>query len=463
MEGYNKRAGAKKVEMTTENERLEYKTSLSEKHEATITLAAFATAQGGEVRFGVTSDGQRVGVQIGKTTLEELANYIKQNTDPPQFPSITIEGDESSAVVIVRIEESPIKPVWAFGRPYKRVGRSNQTLSREETQRLTEATWGSTWDALLCPHFELQDLDRASIENFLRRAGLDPELSTDIMVENLGLRSGDGLCYAAALLFAKNPQRYVPDAQVQCARFLDTTSLNFLDQRTFAGGLLSQIEEAITFVKRNTRQAIRITGSPQHERVPEYPEVAVREAIINAVCHRDYASSGTVQVRIYADRMEVWNPGTLPSDLTVESLYSEHASRPRNRRIAEAFHRARLIERWGTGTLRIIGAFREQGLPPPEFLVEQGMFIVRMQPVPMSEDLPAPPSGFKERQRKAVDYVRKHGVITRKEYASLLNLRRRQAAEDLSTMVEVGILERQGAGRSTRYVLAGRTEQALQE
>lgn len=453
----------RKVEMTTENERLEFKTSLSEKHEATIALAAFATAQGGEVRFGVTPDGQCVGVQVGKTTLEELANYIKQNTDPPQFPSITIEGGESAAVVIVRIEESPIKPVWAFGRPYKRVGRSNQTLSRDETQRLTEATWGSTWDALLCPHCELQDLDRASIGNFLRRAGLDPGLSTDILVENLGLRSSDGLCYAAALLFAKNPQRYVPDAQVQCARFLDATSLNFLDQRTFAGGLLSQIEEAIAFVERNTRQAIQVTGNPQHERVPEYPEAAVREAIINAVCHRDYASSGTVQVRIYADRMEVWNPGTLPSGLTIEALYSEHASRPRNRRIAEAFHRARLIERWGTGTLRIIGAFTEQGLPPPEFRIEQGMFIVRMQPVMIFEDLLVPLSGFKQRERKVVDYVRRYGAITRKEYASLLNLRRRQAAEDLSTMVEVGILERQGAGRSTRYVLAGKKEQAVQE
>lgn len=449
--------------MATENEHLEFKTSFSEKHEATITLAAFATARGGEVRFGVTSDGQRVGVQVGKTTLEELANYIKQNTDPPQFPSITIEGDESAAVVVVRVDESPIKPVWAFGRPYKRVGRSNQTLSREETQRLTEATWGSTWDALLCPHLDLQDLDRAAIENFLRRADLDPRLSTDIIVENLGLRTNDGLCYAAALLFAKNPQRYVPDAQVQCARFLDTTSLEFLDQRTFSGGLLSQVDEVVAFVERNTRQGIQVTGSPQHERVPEYPEVAVREAVINAVCHRDYASSGTVQVRIYADRMEVWNPGTLPSGLTIEALYREHASRPRNRRIAETFHRARLIERWGTGTLRIIAACREQGLPPPEFRVEQGMFIVRMQPVMMFGDMSVSPSGFKQRKRKVMDYVRRHGAITRQEYASLVNLRRRQATEDLSTMVELGILERQGAGRATRYVLVGKKEQVVQD
>jgi len=448
--------------MIKENERLENKTSLSEKHDAVVAIAAFATAHGGEVRFGINPSGHRVGVQIGKTTLEELANYIKQNTDPPQFPSIMVEGNESSAVLIVRIEESPIKPVWAFGRPYKRVGRTSQTLSREETQRLTEATWGRSWDALPCPDFRLEDLNRSSIEDFLKRADMDSGMASEIVVDNLGLRSGSGLCYGAALLFAANPQKYIPDAQVQCARFHSTASTHFLDQRTSAGGLLHQIEEAVAFVVRNTRQALRITGRPAHEPMPEYPETAVREAIINAVCHRDYAVSGTVQVRIYEDRLEVWNPGILPADLTIESLYQAHASRPRNRHIAEAFHRARLIERWETGTLRIVDAYKEQGLPPPEFLNEYGTFIVRMCPVPLPEELFAA-SSFEERRGKAVDYIQKHGMITRKKYADLANISLRQATKDLAYLVETGTFKRQRAGRSTYYVTSARMDEASHE
>ena len=103
----------------------------------------------------------------------------------------------------------------------------------------------------------------------------------------------EGLCNGAALLFAQNPQRFIVQAQVKCGRFLGTTSVQFLDERTLEGNVLSQLDEAMAFVTRNTRQAIIITGRPEREIVPEYPSEAVREAIINAICHRDYAATGT--------------------------------------------------------------------------------------------------------------------------------------------------------------------------
>ena len=111
-----------------ETENSENKTSFSEWREAAISIAAFSTSGGGVVHFGIDPDGKRVGVQIGKNTLENLANDIRRHTDPPVFPSIRFEGEESSAIVHVSVEESPIKPIWAFGKPYKRVGRTNQAL-----------------------------------------------------------------------------------------------------------------------------------------------------------------------------------------------------------------------------------------------------------------------------------------------------------------------------------------------
>jgi ATP-dependent DNA helicase RecG len=451
--------GAGEQIVVSESQNIEYKQSLSEKHEAAIALAAFATSEGGEVHFGIAPNGRRVGVLLGKVTLEELANYIKQNTDPPIFPSIKVEGDETSAVVIVRVEESPIKPVWAFGRPYKRVGRTNQGLSREETQRLSDYTRGFTWDALPCPHLGIQHLDRMHIDTYLRRSGQEIGKTTETVLDTLDLRSGDLLLNGAALLFAADPQRWIVGSVVQCARFQGQTSVRFLANQTLYGDIITQIEEAISFVTRNTRQTPVITGRPQHEVVSEYPPEAVREAIINAICHRDYTAAGTVQVRIYDDRLEVWNPANLPPGFNMEALYHEHVSKPRNKRIAEAFHRAQLIERWGTGTLRIVGAYTVQQLPPPEFLYQDETFIVRMMPAPLPIETSVQPrtldlSGLNERQHKAISYIREHGSITLSEFLTLVDVTDRQARRDLQDLQTRGILVRYGQSKATNYKLS---------
>src|SRR5439155_23419091 len=137
---------------------------------------------------------------------------------------------------------------------------------------------------------------------------------------------------------------------------------------------------------------------------------AVREAVTNGVCHRDYAAAGTVQLRIYDDRLEVWNPGTLPSGLTVDQLYHEHSSHPRNRLLALAFYRARLIEHWGTGTLRMVRECEAAGLPRPEFTTTVRTFIVRFRKGESKAE-PAPLADLTERQRRAVEYVRARGRI----------------------------------------------------
>jgi ATP-dependent DNA helicase RecG len=359
-----------------ENENVELKQSLAEWREIVETAAAFATAAGGTVPVGVTPRGERAGVKIGKGSLEDLANKIKLNTDPPLFSSLTVEGREDAAMVTIRVEESPIKPVWAFGRPLKRVGRTNQHLTRHEAQRLTELSTGRTWDALPCPRLGLTNIDQRAVADFLRRAGLRT-VPFKTLARNLSLLSSEArFCNAVALLFANNPQEFFPQAQLKCARFAGTTSVKFIDESTFEGNVLSQLDNAQKFIARNTHQEIRITGRPERDIVPEYPVEAVREALVNAVCHRDYAAVGTVQVRIYDDRLEVWNPGTLPADLTIAQLYREHPSRPHNPRLAHVLYRARLIEQWGSGTLRMMGICDNAGASVA-FRMEAGFFVAR--------------------------------------------------------------------------------------
>jgi len=265
--------------------------------------------------------------------------------------------------------------------------------------------------------------------------------------------TSDGLCNSAALLFARNPQQFIVESQVKCARFLGTTSVEFLDERTLDGNVFFQLEEAVAFVTRNTRQAIVITGRPEREVVPEYPSEAVREAIINAICHRDYAMTGTVQVRVYDDRLEVWNPGTLPPGITIEQLYREHASHPRNPNLAAALHRARLIEHWGTGTVRIVQACEARGMPRPEFIAEGLSFIVRF--TKMLEEVSIPSEiMLNDRQKNALEYIRVHGSISTAIYQELMGVRKRQAVRDLNDLISRGLTVRIGSGPHIRYIIS---------
>lgn len=436
-----------------ESQAREDKQSLNEWREVVESVAAFATSKGGIVRIGIGPKGEKVGVQLGRGTLEGLSNKIKQNTDPPQYPSILIEGPSESTVIVIRVEESPIKPVWAFGRPLKRVGRTNQHLPREEAHRLIEATTGSTWDALPSENFDLKEVSKEYIRDFQKRVR-QSQVPVQTLLRNLSLvTSNGGPCNGAVLLFGRNPQQFFPEAQMKCARFAGTTSVRFLDEMTIEGTLLNQLENALKFVARNTQREIRITGRPERETIPEYPEAAIREAVINAICHRDYSTVGTIQIRIYDDRFEVWNPGTLPPSLTIERLYREHPSLPRNPKIALAFYRARLIEHWGTGTLRIAEACDRLNIKL-EFLSESGFFMVRFG----KPEIKIPPSmemKLNDRQSKGLEYAKKNGKITTGEYKRLCNISERQAFDDLKSLVEMGLLIRTGSGRTTRYIPIG--------
>lgn len=369
----------RKTNIPPESQTVEWKQSLSEWKEIVETCAAFASAQGGSIHIGITPRGERIGVQLGHGSIEDLINKVKVNTDPPQFPSVAVHGPEKSAVIELSVEQNPVKPVWAFGRPVLRVGCTNQHLRRDELQRLVDVTTGRSWDAMICHHFTVKQVDRNAVRDYLEHAGMNLTTPFEDILRNIRMPlARSGYCNAVVLLFAKCPQQFYVEAQLKCARFKGINSVDFEDEQTIEGPILYQLDQAMNFVGRNTRRAYRITGKPQREVIPEYPEAAVREAIVNALTHRNYADVGTIQVRIYDDRLEVWNPGHLSSQLTLRELYSQHVSHPGNPLVAQALYRAGLIEHWGTGTLRIIRACRKNHIAV-HFETKMGCFIVTLK------------------------------------------------------------------------------------
>jgi ATP-dependent DNA helicase RecG len=212
---------------------------------------------------------------------------------------------------------------------------------------------------------------------------------------------------------------------------------------------MDQVPEALRFLRRNLRLSAEIKGLEREERW-EYPLEALREAVINAICHRDYASSGEVQVRLFDDRLEVWNPGTLPEGLTPEDLKRAHLSRPRNKLLAQAFFLVKYIEQWGTGTLRMIEACRAAGFPEPAFAERAASFVVTFSKSKLTREY-LERLGLSERQLRAVEYVRAKGRITNREYVELVRISRATAARDLSDLVQKGVLRRRGRGRGSYF------------
>lgn len=355
-----KRAVRQRISIPTESQVVELKRSLGEWKEIVETCAAFATAHGGCVYVGVSDDGRASGVQIGKGTIEDLVNKIARNTNPKIVPTIRTDVIEGKTVITVEVPEHPTKPVYAFDKPLRRSGRTNQVLSPSEAAELYLATRGITWDETVLSNASLQDINAEKVWAFLHRARSERRLnaSTETPVEQVlhqlnVIRDGK-ITVAGLLLFGKDPERLLPQSALRCARFKGDDTVHFLDMKLIEGTVIDQVEEAVAFVRRNTSMAVKIEGKLERTERWEYPLDAVREAITNAVCHRDYADTGNVQVRIFDHGLEVWNPGALPAGLTVEDLRRNHESKPRNKLIAHAFFLIRYIEQFGTGTGRMM-------------------------------------------------------------------------------------------------------------
>ncbi|MEI8191153.1 MAG: RNA-binding domain-containing protein, partial [candidate division NC10 bacterium] len=344
-----------------ESEIVEFKASFND--EALEAIGAFANAAGGSLLIGVEPTGAVCGISVGKKTLEDWANRIQDATDPRLQPSIARVEHSAKALVVIRIEPVAAGPVSIRGRFFRRVGRTNQRMSHEEiVQRLLSAS-GSSWDASAEAQATWEDLDRGRIREYvatIRQTGRRPipaRISEREFLQKLDLLVGERPTRAALLLFGKAPTRFYPSAFVKLGRFRSPTLI--VDDRQVSGTLLNQVEEILGWLRERLQTRFQITGRPSREVVWEYPLEAVREAVVNAVCHRDYLGGGHIQVRLYDDRLEIWNPGGLPATLKPADLLRDHDSIPRNPKIASAFFFAGLIEQWGTGTIRMAAALRQ--------------------------------------------------------------------------------------------------------
>ena len=437
-----------------ESETIEFKRQWTDR--ALEDLAAFANTRGGTLLIGVRKDGEIVGAPTDDREIQRIANLITSYLGIA--PSIRVVEMEGRKVLEIRVE--PAQGLVTYGGRYlRRVGSTNRDFPPEELARHLLERSGRTWDGLPS-EWTLDEISPEALVHFSRLSQhrlphLDPSNPAQTL-QNLELLEGKRLKNAGVLLFGKRPQRLFPQAQVRIGIFRGS---EILDSHDFKGTLWEQLEGAMERFRQvlRVRFDIRVDEATleglQRKEVWEYPLEALREALVNALIHRDYTIPADIQVRIYEDRLEIWNAGELPPPLKPEDLLGPHSSVLRNPLLAQTFYFAGLVERWGTGTTRIIELCRAQGLPEPEFRNYQGGFLVTFSKDPYApERLQA--LGLNERQIKAVLYVKEQGRITNREYQKLTGVSKPTATRDLEALILKGVFEKQGTtGRGVYYTL----------
>jgi ATP-dependent DNA helicase RecG len=287
-----------------ESATIEWKQSLSEINEIIESIAAFANAEGGKIFVGVSKSGKIIGAQIGKGTIENLTNQISQHTDPKIYPRIVIKKIEDKEIVIIEVRKSPDKLTLAFGRPYLRVGKSTMKMSKDEYERLIlEKHKGKLYfDEQICKDAKISDISKEKVNSFVKKAKEQRGLSVDLglsvtdILRKLKLIKGGKLTNAAILLFGEDTQDFFLQAELKAIRFKGVDETRpMLDFKTIGGDAITLLEKAESFIYDHIPMKAWIeSGKLQRQEKWLYPPDAIREALANALAHRDYASPGKV-------------------------------------------------------------------------------------------------------------------------------------------------------------------------
>jgi ATP-dependent DNA helicase RecG len=338
----------------TESEIVELKTSTSELKEAIISLGAMLNKHGkGTVYFGIGDNGAVLGQQIGKSTIKDVSKAISDWIEPKVYPDIQAKKIQGKDCIVVKASGHDVV-YSARGRYYLRMGEEDKKLSVDELRHLVEKknNYAYSWGAELS-NFSLSKVSVATVKKFVekgRKAGRIEYAydSAHNVLNKIHLLKGKRLLNAGRALFCEDS-----GVEVQAAVFAGKDKTTFVDIQSFRGPLFSLIERCEVYAKEHINWRADLSGSTRVE-IPEVPVRAMKEAIINSLCHRDFYNPKTNEIAIYRDRIEIYNPGQFPFDHDPDEFIAGHGkSYPRNPLIAEAFYLAKDIERWGSGLRRI--------------------------------------------------------------------------------------------------------------
>lgn len=445
-----------------EGETVEFKEILPNKETLAKIFSAFANNMGGTLLVGISDHGDIIGASLDDSINRFIVDVASNNCEPPIRVKLSELHDREKEIISIHIPKG--KRLHSVGgRCFLRVGSTIRRLTMDEIQRAMFEKGMLEFDKMPVNNATLDDIDEEKVKWFLRKAqaernyDVDPKTPFEEVMERLHLIENGKLTSTGILMFGKDPQRLFLQSKIKCGRFKGTDELDFLDMKVIKGTIPELRNGAMKFITNHIRHGIYFDDNQRHDRW-EYPLRALEEVLNNALAHRDYSSNADIQVSIYDDRIEVWNPGELLKPLTPVDLKKKHNSIPRNKLLAETMFLIKYIEEWGTGTNRVMKKMKKYHLPEPEFQNISGGFEVMLTgPGESFRDQigsdDSPILDINERQKKALEYLQNRGKITRQKYLDITNVSTRTANNDLKALEEMGLVKRMGKGRAVHYVL----------
>ena len=331
-------------------------------------ICAFANATGGVILVGVTDDGEVVGV-ANHNKLKSQVQSIARSADPP----IAVEMNSVNGVLCITVPEQHGKPYSFGGKYYIREGASSQQMSRDEIREFFFKEGLIRFDKTSCQNFKIdRDLTPEAWAQFAARAHIPDGMDPIVALENLHLLEGGIMTHAGAWLLAEDITRYTLTAGVTCAVLRGITNTHIIDLKNFTGDICAIYDDCIAYMQAKLNTALIPHAHGRDERL-ELPEDALREAMVNAIAHRDYRSTANVQVHIFYDRLEIVTPGGLPAGMREEDLGIR--SVPRNPLLFGMFHRMGMVEQIGSGIRRIRQECRDYGVEEPVIEVSDNWVV----------------------------------------------------------------------------------------
>ena len=434
-----------------ESQNIEYKESWRDEYLKWI--CGFANAQGGTIYIGCDDNGEVFGVKESKKLLEDLPNKIIQALGIVADVNLLVKDGKEYIEIMV--------PAYTASISYKgvyhyRSGSTKQVLTGPALESFLNGKRGVTWDNMPIPAFKMSDVEDSAIKKFkdlaAQKGRMDATLLNEpkeVLLEKLHLTSGGYLTNAAMMLFSKDPERWQLGAYVKVGYF--ETDADLLYQDEVHGSLIEIVDKIIELVYfKYMRAKISYIGVQRRERY-FVPEAALRETLLNALCHSQYNYGVPIQISVYEDKLYVANCGQLPENWTAENLLKKHASRPYNPNIAHAFYLAGFIESWGRGIEKICEACKEDDLPVPEFTVNPGDIMVKFT-APEDRVVHGPGKVTErvtemvtEKEYEVIELLRIDPGYTYTDMAEKLGVSRKTVSDRIKSLKEKGVIIRVGS------------------
>lgn len=422
-------------------------------------ICGFANAQGGKIYIGKNDDGTVTGITNAKKLLEDIPNKVRDVLGI--IVDVNLYSEENKDYLeIVTLPSS--YPVNYKGEYHYRSGSTKQLLkSAALTQFLFEKT-GITWDSIPLDNLSADDFWRDSFDIFRKQAILskrmdekDLNMTNEQLLDSLGLIKDGKILRAGMMLFHQNPEKWINGSYIKIGFFESDSEISYMDE--IHGSLISQADKVIDLIFTKYLKAnISYEGVTRIETYP-FPKAAIREAVYNAIVHKNYATQIPIQISIYKDKLYISNDCILPSGWTVETLMGKHRSKPFNPNIANGFFRAGFIETWGRGIEKICEACKNYGTTLPEYTVYPEDIMIKFEALNTAKNIAkntakntanSSKNKIEENTPIVLEFLRQYPKTTQKNIIENLNISKRTLERIISLLKEDGYIERVGNNRS---------------